>query len=338
MSVLPDKTERMKQLADARGVIAAAAMDQRGSLAKAISAASGVSRDKVTPGMMAEFKTAVSRVLSPHASALLLDPELGLPAAAARAPGCGLLLAYEASGYDTTRPGRMPDLPDGLSALRLAGMGASAAKLLVYYSPFEDSSVNDAKQAFIERVGAECAAAGLPFFLELLGYDPAGGDEKGPAYAARRPEVVIRSMEEFSRPRYRADVLKVETPVNPAYVEGAAGFRGPKVHLRGQALDLFRAASDSSSRPFLYLSAGVDNDVFLDLLAMAGEAGAAFSGVLCGRATWKGGVPVYAARGLAALEDWLAREGVANIGRINLALGAARPWWERGIAKPFASD
>ena len=63
---------------------------------------------------------------------------------------------------------------------RLGSLGANAVKILLYYTPFEDPKINDAKHAFIERIGDECAANDLPFFLEFVGYDPDGGNEKGP--------------------------------------------------------------------------------------------------------------------------------------------------------------
>src|SRR5271157_1207344 len=104
---LPEgKLTRMKALSNERGVIAAAAMDQRGSLQKSLAAGRGVDVKEITPEMMSEFKVAVSKVLTPHASAILLDPEFGLDAARARAKSAGLLLAYELSGYDNTQPGR----------------------------------------------------------------------------------------------------------------------------------------------------------------------------------------------------------------------------------------
>ncbi len=328
------KLARMKRLATPGGVIAAAAMDQRGSLKKMLAGAMG--DGQVTEAMMREFKAAVTRILSPYASAILLDPELGLEAAATRAASCGLLLSYEKSGYDNTRPGRMPDLLDRVSVKRIAeDWQADAVKLLVYYSPFEDAAVNDAKQALIERVGAECDAYQIPFFLELVGYDAQGGDEKGFEYARRKPEVVTRSVEEFSKPHYRADVLKVEIPVNLRYVEGARAYMGPAAYTRAEALEHFRRAAAAARLPFIYLSAGVGNQQFVESLEMAAEAGSDFSGVLCGRATWKDGVPVYARHGLQALEQWLATEGVKNIEAVNNAIRSATPWWvKRGLAAP----
>src|ERR1051326_1815833 len=126
MSLSPAKTQHMNALSNSAGVIAAAAMDQRGSLKKGIAGAKGIPEAQVTSEQMEEFKTAVSRALTPHASAILLDPEFGLPAAKARASNAGLLLAYEETGYDATDQHRMPDLLPHLSVKRIKEMGANA--------------------------------------------------------------------------------------------------------------------------------------------------------------------------------------------------------------------
>src|ERR1700722_17546417 len=168
MSLSPGKLKHMKALSNDKGIISAAAMDQRGSLQKSIASAKGVDVKAVTPEMMSEFKTAVVRVLTPHASAILLDPEYGLDAAKARASNAGLLLAYEESGYDNTKPGRLPDLLPHVSVKRIVDWGADAVKILLYYSPFDDPKVNDIKHAFIERIGAECETVQVPFFLEFV--------------------------------------------------------------------------------------------------------------------------------------------------------------------------
>src|SRR6266446_1871141 len=323
----------MKALSNDAGVIAAAAMDQRGSLQKSIPAAKGIDPKQVTDAMMSEFKIAVTKVLTPHASAILLDPEYGLPASKARSSNAGLLLAYELSGYDNTQPGRLPDLLPHVSAKRIQDWGADAVKILIYYTPFEDAKVNDIKHAFIERIGAECATNEIPFFLEFVGYDPAGGDEKGPEYAAKKPEIVTESMREFSKPQYLVDVLKVEVPINAEYVEGSSVFKGQKVYSRAEALDHFRKAAAVAAKPFIYLSAGVGNAQFVESLNMATESGTDFSGVLCGRATWKEGIPVYGKQGAKALEDWLSTEGVKNINAVNAALKPATPWFQKlGVA------
>jgi len=156
MSLSPGKLKHMKALSNSAGVIAAAAMDQRGSLKKGIASAKGIPQEQVTDHQMEEFKIAVSRILTPHASAILLDPEWWLPAAKARAKNAGLLLAYEETGYEATDKHRMPDLLPHLSVGRIVDMGADSVKILLYYTPFTPADVNDIKHAFIERIGAEC--------------------------------------------------------------------------------------------------------------------------------------------------------------------------------------
>jgi tagatose 1,6-diphosphate aldolase len=326
MKVTPGKQKGMSAVANARGVIAAAAMDQRGSLKSAIAKDKGIDKSAVTPEMMSEFKEAVTRILTPYASAILLDPEYGLKAAKERAKTAGLLLAYENSGYDNTRPGRLPDLLDHWSVRRLVAAGADCIKILLYYTPFDSSEINETKHAWVERIGAECTAADVPFFLEFVGYVE-GGDEKGIEFAKKKPEIVAKSMEEFSKAQYGVDVLKVEVPVNMAFVAGSRACKGESAYTRDQAKEYFRKAAAGAKKPFIYLSAGVSNEVFSDTLELAAEAGTNFSGVLCGRATWKDGIPIYAKQGLKALEDWLSGEGVKNIKNVNDRLGAAKPWF-----------
>lgn len=326
MKISPGKQKGLKAVSDSRGVIGAAAMDQRGSLKSAIAKDKGIDKKAVTDRMMAEFKEAVARILTPHASAILLDPEYGLSAAKVRAKNAGLLLAYEKSGYDNTQPGRLPDLLDNYSVRRLVAAGADCIKILLYYTPFDPPAVNEIKHAWVERLGAECAAADVPFFLEFVGYEE-GADEKGIAFARKKPEIVARSMEEFSKPQYAVDVLKVEVPVTMAFVKGARSCKGESVYTREEAKEHFRRAAAAAKKPFIYLSAGVSNDTFNESLELAAEAGTNFSGVLCGRATWKDGIPVYAKEGIKAFEEWLATQGVANINNVNARLAGAKPWF-----------
>jgi tagatose 1,6-diphosphate aldolase len=326
MKVTPGKQKGMKAVCNSRGVIAAAAMDQRGSLKNSIAKEKGIDKSAVTDQMLEEFKTAVTRVLTPHASAILLDPEYGLPAAKARSSNAGLLLAYENTGYDNTRPGRLPDLLDIWSVRRLVGAGADCIKILLYYTPFDPPHINDIKHAWVERIGSECSSVDVPFFLEFVGYEE-GGDEKGIAFARKKPEIVKGSMQEFSKPQYGVDVLKVEVPVNMAFVAGSKASKGESAYTRDEAKKHFLAAASVAKKPFIYLSAGVSNDVFLETLELASESGANFSGVLCGRATWKDAIPVYAKQGVKALEDWLSDQGVKNINNVNSRLTAAKPWF-----------
>jgi tagatose 1,6-diphosphate aldolase len=325
MKMTPGKLAGMKAVSNARGVIAAAAMDQRGSLQKSLAKERGGTADGHD---LEVFKTLVAEVLTKHASAILLDPEYGLPAAQHR-NGKGLLLAYEKTGYDAATPGRLPDLLDVWSVRRLKEAGADCVKILLYYTPFDTPAANEFKHAWIERIGDECVAHDIPFFLELVGYDAAGGDEKTVAYARKKPAVISGGMVEYTKPQYNVDVLKVEVPIAMEFVEGTRAFKGESAYTRAEALQHFRTAAEVTDKPFIYLSAGVSNPVFIETLELAGESGTSFNGVLCGRATWKDGIPVYAKHGEKAFEDWLNTVGVENIENVNKALEAAKPWYSK---------
>jgi tagatose 1,6-diphosphate aldolase len=321
------KFDRINRVADKNGIIAALAIDQRGSLKKAIARAQG---QDATDSELSEFKSLVSEVLTPYATAILLDPEYGLDAASKRAKNAGLLLAYEKTGYDANVPGRLPDLLPEWSVKRLVEAGADVIKILLYYDPDDRPEINTIKHAFVERVGAECRGNDVPFFLEPITYSDTIGDEQSLAFARAKPDKVTKYMAEFSQPRYGVDVLKVEVPINMRYVAGSKANRdGIVAYSRDEAGAHFRTAAAAAKLPFIYLSAGVTDEVFRETLELAAEAGTPFSGVLCGRATWQMGIPEYGKGGAQAARAWLSDSGVRDIQALNAVLArGARPWWD----------
>lgn len=326
------KKKGLAAVSDSRGVIAAIAIDQRSALWNLFSQSMGVAPDAVPAEKLIQFKEAVSRVLTPYASAILLDPEYGMPAAGQRAKQAGLLLAYEKTGFDKNISGRLPSLLDHWSVQRLAEAGADCVKLLLYYSNSSSPRINQAKQAFVERVGAECFAEDLPFFLELVAYSDVA-EAKSAEFARIKPAIISAGVTEYSKPNYRVDVLKVGFPVDLAFVEGSPAAISQIVYSRATAREHFQRMAEAAAVPFLYLSEGVSNEAFQFGLELATAAGVPFSGVLCGRATWKPGVAIMVEKGMGALEEWLAGEGVANVQNINRRLiGAASVFHSRAIA------
>jgi tagatose 1,6-diphosphate aldolase len=322
------KRKRLESVSDSRGVIAALAIDQRDALRKLFSAQLKIEKHAVPREKLEEFKSFVVRALSPHSSAVLLEPEYGLPAAAQRASSSGLLMAYEVSGYDPNVPGRIPRLLEGWSVRRLLDAGADCIKVLLYFALSDPPEIMDRKRTWVERVGWECAGADVPFFLEIVPYQ-ASVDDESPEFARCKPAILTRAMKEFSQPRYCVDVLKVGVPVSMAYVQGSSACDGTFVYRKADALELFRRAAEATTKPFLFLSAGVSNRAFNEALELASEAGVHFCGVLSGRATWKDGVAVYSRGGAEALQQWLETDGVRNIQAINASLRQATPWSEK---------
>ena len=327
MKISPGKQNGLEAVSNDRGVIAAAAMDQRGSLMSAIAKDKGVDKKAVTNQMMAEFKEAVTRILTPHASAILLDPEYGLSATKVRAKNAGLLLAYEKSGYDNTQPGRLPDLLDHYSVRRIVGAGADCVKILLYYTPFDPPAVNETKHAWVERIGGECIASDVPFFLEFVGYEE-NVDEKGIEYRAqearnRRAQHGGILQAAICRGRPQSRSARSTWPSSRA--------RAPRKANRSTRAKRPRNTSAApppwpKSRSSIFPPASATTPS-TNRSSWPPKPGTNFSGVLCGRATWKDGIPVYAKQGLKAFEEWLSKQGVANINNVNQRLAAAKPWF-----------
>jgi len=321
LKITAAKKAAMDRLSTKNGIIEALAIDQRGALKKMIKALD----EEPTDQHIIDFKTMVSKELTPFASAILLDPEYGIPAAESRNQEAGLLLAYEKTGYDASTPGRLPDLLEDWSVIRLRETGADAVKFLLYYDVDEPQEINHLKHVFIERLGSECLGEDIPFYLELVSYDAKITDVSSSEYAKIKPRKVIEMIKEFSKPQYKVDVLKVEVPVNMNYVEEIGAENA--VYSRAEALAYFKQQSEATHLPFIFLSAGVSAQMFQDTLVFAKEAGSTFNGVLCGRATWKDGVAPFIEDGEEAGRNWLRTEGKKHIQQLNEVVERTASSW-----------
>ena len=312
MKLTENKRKYLENLSDKNGFISALAIDQRGALKKMINK---YQKEEATAEQIKKFKILVSENLTKYSSSILLDPEYGLEASKVRDKNAGLLLAYEKTGYDANSVGRLPDCLVEWSAKRLKEEGADAVKFLLYYDVDESEEINIQKKAYMGRIGAECVAEDIPFFLEILSYDCKIDDNSTTEYAKVKPRKVIEAMKEFSNPRYNVDVLKVEVPVNMKFVEGFSD--GEIVYTKNEAANYFKLQDEATKLPYIYLSAGVSAKLFQDTLKFAHDSGAKFNGVLCGRATWANGVEIFTKEGEKATIEWLNTIGKRNIEELN---------------------
>lgn len=316
-----NKYHLLEKLSDKNGIIAALAIDQRGAMRSMIPNLEGEERDSI----IRDFKKNVSEILTPYSSSILLDPIYGLDAIEARDSDAGLLMAYEVTGYRDDL--RRPSLLEDWSVKGLKEKGAEAIKILLYYDVDDSRENNELKEIFIERVGSECLGEDIPFFLEIITYDNNIPDSKSKEFAVVKPHKVNKAIEEFVKPRYNVDVLKLEVPVNMKYVEG---YGEEFVYTKEEAASYFKEQSDLCSVPFIFLSAGVSTDLFLETLKFAHNSGSQFNGVLCGRATWAGGLPEFL-KDRESGREWLLNTGVENINTLNEVLKSTAVSWKENI-------
>ena len=162
------KIRGLQQLANEQGILAMAALDHRGSLRKML--------EEEYPGnvdyeMMVDFKLQLCRVLAPHASAILLDPVYGAGQAIAAGvlpKSTGLLVSLEETGYSGEPEARVTDLLPDWNVRKIKRMGATAAKLLLYYRP--DVDVAKRQLNTVEKLAADCIEQDMPFVVEPMSY------------------------------------------------------------------------------------------------------------------------------------------------------------------------
>ena len=316
----------MTRLSNGNQVIAALANDQRGALKRLLAAAAG--GGGFANDILVDFIKVISSELTPYASSILLNAEYGVTASELRHADCGFIAAYEKTEYDASTPGRLPDLLPIWSAKRIKELGADAVKILLYYDVDDKPEINNIKHTLVERIGSGCIAEDIPYFVEILTYDASDMDVTSREYASLKPHKVNGAMREFSKPRYNADVLKVEVPVNMNFVEGYTSEE--PVYTADEARAYFKEQSEATHLPFIYLSAGVSAKLFQETLVFSKESGSTFNGVLCGRATWKDAVAIFAKEGEEAAKAWLADQGRRNVEELNdVLVTKASPWTEK---------
>jgi len=264
------KTRGLQQLANGRGIMAMCALDHRGSLMKMLSA--GQSQDAGYQELV-DFKLDLCRVVAPHATAILLDPIYG--AAQAIAAGVipkttGLLVSLEKSGYSGEAEARVTDLLPEWDVKKIRKMGATAAKLLLYYRP--DVDVAPKQLNTVQKLAADCVTEDIPFVVEPVSYRVASKEANSEDFAGVKPQLVIETAKQITA--LPVDVLKAEFPADLEYEKD-----------KGRLSKLCHQLSEASQVPWVILSAGVNFELFHQEVELACRAGA--SGFLAGRALWQ---------------------------------------------------
>jgi tagatose 1,6-diphosphate aldolase len=300
------KIRGLQQCATPRGGFAVMALDHRNNLRHAFQP------DSPEPASDTEitlFKGEVIEALAPTASAVLLDPELSAAQciASQRLPGrTGLLVALEATGYVGDPQARQSQVLPEWSVAQAKRMGASAAKLLVYYHP--DSPKASEIEDLVQRVADECIEQELALFLEPLSYSLDPAKKKVPPEDRRR--VVIETARRLIVPG--VDVLKAEFPLDISVEADERAWR-----------EACEELSQVSRVPWVLLSASVLYETYVRQVTVACQAGA--SGVAAGRAVWQEAPTL----NVGARESFLRTIAAQRMMRLTELVDAlAKPWTE----------
>ena len=275
MNLTPGKLWGMRRMSDANGIFKMTATDQRPPIKNPI--AKHLETDAAPWDQVARVKALLVEHLQDQSTAMLLDPHYAIPKAIdLLSPTKGLIVTLEDSIFEDTKGGRLSSNIDDWSVEKIKRMGGDAVKVLAWYRPDADPSVNQAQQDYTKRIGDACAACDIPFLFELLVYPLASDADQTKEYVemkGKKADDVLKSVEEFAKPDYGVDVFKLESPVNATDADGSA-----------EVQSVFDEMGRLADRPWVMLSAGAGKPEFKAVLKHAFKAGA--SGFLAGRAIW----------------------------------------------------
>jgi len=304
------KLRGIQELSSSDGFLMMIAMDQRGSLAKMLNP---MNPGSVSYEQMEEVKVDLSRILAPHGTAVLHDPEFGASQSMTRfaLPGnVGLLVAVEATGYKGSSSSRLTEIVENWGVEKVKRMGASAVKLLLYYRPDEKESAEHQRR-LVKQIGDECSKYDIPFVLEPMSYALKGENKNSPQFADKKPKIVIQTAKELTP--LGVDMLKSEFPGDLKF------HKDPEVLIKW-----CKEISNATCVPWVVLSAGVKYEEFRENVIYSSKGGC--SGYLAGRAIWQEAVK------MSSREErikFLKETSVPRLKELQQIVRAnARPWYD----------
>ena len=170
------------------------ALDHRGSIKKLINPDNP---DSVSDDQVIQLKSDIILSLADQFSGLLIDEVWGLEACKDVCDVKPFLLPVEKSGYIQDGEERLTELE--YSVEQIMGMGASGAKMLLYFNPNVSSAGKQLETARI--VLEDCRSNNFPLFLEIVTYGEVGGGD-----------LILESVKKFLEVGIIPDVWKLEYP------------------------------------------------------------------------------------------------------------------------------
>lgn len=251
----------LKEITRPSGGFAMVAVDQREAMRLMFSAA-GV-KGPVTDQQLTDFKVSTAKILSPYASAILVDQQFcyrQIVAQQAIAKSCAMIVAADAFIPGNGIPVDSVIIDKNIDPQAVKRDGAKALKLLVLWRSDEDPQQ---RLQMVHEFNQLCHQNGLLSIIEPVVRPPRRGDKFD------REQAIIDAAKELGDSG--ADLYKVEMPL---FGKGS----------QQELLTAAQTLNEQISMPWVILSSGVDEKLFPRAVRIAMQAGAA--GFLAGRAVW----------------------------------------------------
>lgn len=254
-------TYTLKDITRPSGGFSMLAVDQREAM-RLMFAAAGVPAP-VTDRQLTDFKVNAAKILSPYASAILVDQQFCYRQVVeqnAIAKSCAMIVAADAFIPGNGIPVDSVVIDKNVDAQAVKRDGGKALKLLVLWRSDEDPAQ---RLEMVRNFNQLCHANGLLSIIEPVVRPPRRGD------VFDREQAIIEAAKELGDSG--ADLYKVEMPL----------------YGKGTQQDLLNASqtlNEQINMPWVILSSGVDEKLFPRAVSVAMQAGA--SGFLAGRAVW----------------------------------------------------
>ena len=251
----------IKDIARKSGGFAMLAVDQREAM-RLMFAAAGI-KTPIKDQVLTDFKVNAAKVLSPYASAILVDKQFCYDEIIKQKvinKNCSLIVAADEFIPGNGIPVDKVRIDKKIDAQQVKKDGAKALKLLILLRQDEDPQE---RLQMVSDFNKICHDAGLVSIIEPVVRPPRVGDKFD------REKSIIDAAKELGD--CGADLYKVEMPLFG----------------KGESADLLRAAqklNEQINMPWVILSSGVDANLFARSVRIAMNAGA--SGFLAGRAVW----------------------------------------------------
>lgn len=299
------KYRGLAQVSSVNGILSILALDHRNNLRKALNPKNPSS----VPDMeLIQFKQSVVKNVARYASAVLLDPEVGVAQCIQGnflEGSTAAICAIEESGYTGGKHARMSKLLSGWSVSKSKRIGCSAIKLLVYYHP--NCETSSETEDIISQIAEECDFQEIPFFVEPLSFSLQDDKE---LTSLEKHDIVIETARKLSP--LGIDVLKAEFPLD---LKSSPNEK--------QWADACTELSQACVVPWVLLSASIEYELFTRQVEIACYSGA--SGVAAGRAVWQEAVNLSPNE----REKFLHETAVPRMARLTKICEAnAKSWYE----------